>query len=331
MDMSSYAQRLSGPAPVRKHDAARHSGRSQSELSPADRPAAAADTLAQLRQTIHRSPVVQAQFALQRMLNARGPDVVQLAKLNLRNNGTISGVSKFPKRPSSNVSGSQGQHLTAYVSYEQMILSHVRDRTVPQAANALIDVLDRIAELPGGAYWYQQYGDTVEINKQLLKDAAKNDDAATVGDVIDNILSLRNKMPDTAIATAEQTWGHGEAKSAGNLEALEDILRTSGGTLPQQYDAKIESNAALQNMWRLLDYQPPTNASTAGYEKTKKRVLTHVKQMRLSFPQVFSWLSLIGAWLMPYIKTHRGDTGMPLSELDNTEIDDITKHVHGNL
>jgi hypothetical protein len=305
--------------------------------------APAATSLVPLRRALDHSPRVQAQFALQRMLNqganvAAGPlrqstrNVFQLARLNLRKaDGTISGVSDWPHRPSSNVSRGQGQHLTAYASYTDMILSHVRDRTVVQAAKALIDVLGWMQQLPGGDYWYGQYGDTVEINKQLLQQAAKDDDAGLVGGVIDNILSLRNKMPDTAIGTSEQTWGHGEAKTSGSLETLESILRQNGGALPTGYDDQTEAAAALFNMWRLLDYQPTSGASQQAFDKTKDRVLRHVMQMRLSYPQVFTWLSNRGSWLMPYIKAHRTDDKMPLSNLNNTEIEQITKYVHGGL
>ena len=200
---------------------------------------AAVQSLTQLRDALdRRTRPCKAQFALQRVLNRGGrgrPGILQLARLNVRRDGsnTISGVSAWPHRPASNVRGSQGQHLTAYVAFTDMILSRVRDRTVPEAANELIDLLDRMSELLGGDQWNRTYGATVEENKQLLRDAARNNNADTVGGVIDNILALRNVMPDTALATAEQTPGHGEAGTSGSLEVLETILRQADGVLPQ--------------------------------------------------------------------------------------------------
>ena len=294
----------------------------------AARPPAPPPKLAQMRHALNTSPRVRATAAIQRKLNG---DIAQLAKLNLRNNGTISGVSSWPHRPPSNVSGKQGQHLTAYVAFQDMILSHVRDRTPKQAANALIGLLGDMAKLPGGEYWLKQYGNIVDINVNLLTDAAKDNDDKMVGGVIDNILGLRNVMPDTALGTKEKTPGHGEAGTSGSLEVLETVLRQNGGNLPNTYDANDEANAALFNMWRLLDYQPSSGASEESFEKTKMRVLRHVMQMRLSYPQVFNWLTGRGAWLMPYLKNNRTDDGMPLSYLDNGEIDEITTYVHKNL
>lgn len=312
------------------------------DASVAHNPAATA--LGSLQRALDHSPRVQAQLTLQRMLNRRagaaaapvpqsGRPVAQLAKLNLRANGTISGVSQWPKRPSSNVSGKQGQHLTAYVAFTDMILSQVRDRTVPEAADALSDVLDSLQALPGGDTWYKTYKAYIDTAQQELTDAGANNDAKEVGRLINDILSLRNKMPDTAIATRERTWGHGESKTSGSLEVLENLLRQNGGTLPAQYDDDEEADAALANMWRLLDYQPKSGGSAAAMERTQNRVLRHVQQMRLSYPEVFSWLTARGAgsWLMPYIEDHRDDNGMPLTDLDDMEIDEVKDFVHQNL
>ena len=204
-------------------------------------------------------------------------------------------------------------------------------RRVAEAAEALIGVLDDMRELPGGEFWYGQYGASVETNKALLQQAANDDDAARVGSVINNILSLRNKMPDTAIATREQTWGHGKSRTSGSLEVLENILRQNAGALPDDYDEDTEADAALFNMWRLLDYQPTSNASDQAFQRTENRVLRHVMQMRLSYPSVFEWLTARGSWLMPYLEENRTDAGMPLSDLTDVEMDGVTEYVHDNL
>ena len=295
---------------------------------------AAVQSLAQLRAALDGSPRLQGQAVLQRALNAAapsGPGVLQLARLNVRRDGsnTISGVSAWPHRPASNVRGSQGQHLTAYVAFTDMILSRVRDRTVPEAANALIDLLDRMSELLGGEQWNRTYGATVEENKRLLRGAARDNNADVVGGVIDNILALRNVMPDTAIATAERTWGHGEAGTSGSLEVLESALRTDT-EWPQAWGTDNEvANQAMFNMWRLLDYQPPSNASETQFNKTKNRVYRHLVQMRLSYPSTFDWLSERGDRLLTYIKENRDEDGMPLTDLSDGEIDDITSFIMG--
>lgn len=331
MHVNIHAQRASeSQVPAIGHDAARpRTAVPPDALGASLNEGSAATSLAQLRRTLDRSPRVQTQLALQRALNGRG--VFQLARLNLRQNGTISGISNWPRRPTSNVSGSQGQHLTAYVSFTDMILSNVRDKTVAEAAEALIGVLDDMRELPGGEFWYGQYGASVETNKALLQQAANDDDAARVGSVINNILSLRNKMPDTAIATREQTWGHGESRTSGSLEVLENILRQNAGALPDDYDEDTEADAALFNMWRLLDYQPTSNASDQAFQRTENRVLRHIMQMRLSYPSVFEWLTARGSWLMPYLEENRTDAGMPLSDLTDVEMDGVIEYVHDNL
>jgi hypothetical protein len=281
-----------------------------------------------MQRALDASSHVQSQRALQRMLNARaGRPAIQLAKLNLRaKDKKISGV-KFRSRPTSNVTKGQGQHLTAFVAFQDMILSHVRDKTVAEAANALIEVLNTIQHLPGAENLHASIGGKFDINRELLARAAKSGNAAHVGTIIDNILSLRNKLPDTALSTAEKTPGHGEAKTSGILEVLETALRKGLPFRPSWGSAGQVADQALASMWRLLDYQPPGGAGEKSFAKTKQRVLRHVLQMELSYPATFAWLSARGSYLMPYLKANRRKTGMPLSRLADGEMDTLVDHV----
>jgi hypothetical protein len=298
--------------------------------------AARVRNLMAMQRMLDASPRMRSQRALQLALNRRaGEPVIQRARLNLRQNGTISGVSDFPSRPGSNVrrrgkkgGTQQGQHITAYVSFEDMILSHVRDRTVSEAANALIEACNAIERLPGAEYMHADIKSQIEDQRGFLTEAAQQDDAKTVGVVINNILKLRNMLPDTALGTAEKSLGHGEAKESGGLEVLETALRT-GGPFKQEWGNTDDAVAddALKKMWRLLDYHPPTGTSDAAFAKTKRRVLRHVLQMKLSYPATFAWLSNRGSALMPYLKANRRNAGMPLSQLTDNEIDRLRQYV----
>jgi len=188
--------------------------------------------------------------ALQRLALAGqgGPVHMQRARLNMRGNGTVSGVSVWPDRPSSNLRGHQGQHLTAYVAFQDAILSHVKDRTVPEAVAALIILLGDIRDLPGMTLRSADYlQGPIDANLGLLRDNADN--TAIVGEVIDNILSIRNKVPGTA--EHGTGGGHGEAGFSGTLETVETALRRDAW--PDAWDADVVENQCRYSMWRLLD------------------------------------------------------------------------------
>ena len=52
--------------------------------------------------------------------------------------------------------------------------------------------------------------------------------------------------------------------------------------------------------------------------------------MRLSYPSTFDWLSERGSRLLTYIKDNRTEAGMPLADLSDGEIDDITSYSWGD-
>lgn len=262
--------------------------------------------------------------------------VVQRARLNVRPNGTISGVSQFPRRPPSNLSR-QGQHLTAYVAFEDTILSHVRDRTPAQAAEQLILVANQFKELPFMAdinQWNRHVHESLDhIIEQLQTALARDpqDDAhlrVVVGNQIDELLAQRNRVPHTAINEPDTT-GHGESSNAGALETMETALRTARAGA---YGA-AEATQAVRQMWSLLDYDPPEPAAESNQlVMVEKRVLTHLKSMRLAYPHLFNWLTEQGSdyWLMRYLRSHRDDVNC-LNRLSGERLQDIENYVHERL
>jgi hypothetical protein len=264
--------------------------------------------------------------------------LVQRAKLNIRASsspqaGTISGVSGFPHRPPSNL-GSQGQHLTAYVAFVDTILSNVRDRTPVDAARQLIWVATEFKKLPAMAsvgQWNKHIHASLDLIVQRLDAAIKSGDpgvaAATVGAEIDQLLSERNRVPGTAIGEKD-TIGHGESKTAGALEVMETALRTkqAGG-----YGA-AEAEQAVQELWRLLDYDPPDPDDKVKLETVSKRVLTHLMSMRLAYPQVWQWLSSGPSkfWMIPYLRANR-KLVTALGRLTDPVLGEIQNQVHAAL
>ena len=244
-----------------------------------------------------------------------GPSApVQLAKLNVRgptsgSPGTISGISDWIHRPPSNLSV-QGQHLTAYVTFEQTMLSRVRDRTPRQAAAELRQVIAEFRLLPtmqNVNQWNRHIHASLDNIDSELSDATKmseTDAAKVVGAQIDQLLRERNRVPGTAISEPGTT-GHGEAMYAGSLETMETALRTKtafgyGNTQKAQ---------AVVNMWALLDYDPPDPTDEKKLEDIVRRVLTHLHSLRSAFPHVFQWLSAdSNFWLLPYLRAHRDIT-----------------------
>lgn len=262
--------------------------------------------------------------------------VVQRARLNVRPNGTISGVSSFPRRPPSNLSR-QGQHLTAYVAFEDTILSHVRDRTPAQAAEQLIWVASQFKELPFMAdvnQWNGHIHQSLDSIIEQLRTALARDPRddthlrVVVGNQIDDLLAQRNRVPHTAI-NEPGTFGHGESGNAGALETMETALRTARAN---SYGA-AEAAQAVQQMWALFDYDPPEPAAESNQlVMIGKRVLTHLKSMRLAYPHLFNWLTEQGSdyWLMRYLRSHRDDVNC-LNRLSGERLEDIENYAHQML
>lgn len=272
--------------------------------------------------------------------------VLQRTKLNIRDAsaktrpGTISGVSGFPNRPPTS-GGKQGQHLTAYVVFEDTILSHVRERTPEEAATQLAAVALEFRKLPS------MQTDT-ELNRrihvaldqiaQALTKAGKSGDPvlakATVEEMIGQLLAARNVMHGVTVSK-EGTTGHGEAKHAGGLETMESQIAKDPSVLGS-YGAS-EALGALAAMWRLLDYNPPEPADLkdAGQIAAMgKPVLTHVLSLRLAYPRVWEWLTGLGEkfHLLPWLQSQkRAGTVLPLPRLSDAAVAKVQEYVYANL
>ncbi|MDQ4145445.1 MAG: hypothetical protein M3198_17230 [Actinomycetota bacterium] len=203
-----------------------------------------------------------------------------------------------------------------------MILAHVKDRTVEEAASELIGVLETILELPGMKNKPHHLVNPIGVNIQLLTDYA--DDARIVGDVIDNILQIRNNVPGTA--ERGTGGGHGEAKHSGILETLESALRRD--EWPQVWDENIVEDQARYAMWRLLDYDPPMSEDM---EVISEKVLTHFLSLRMAYPNTFEWLTDRESYLFTYLQAHRGDAGMPLPRVSANQVEHLIGVVHAAL
>lgn len=270
---------------------------------------------------------MRVQVPFTKVLSTSPHSVVQRAKLNIRKkDNTISGVSNFPSRPSSNLRGSQGQHLTAYVVFEDTILSKVKDKTVPGAAAALIGYLEEIKTLPGMAlksadYLKPHIASTIDTLKE------HSDNAKVVGDQIDMILSIRNKVPGTA--QHGTGGGHGEAGHSGILETVETALRTKSWN--PEWDDETVANQCRASVWRLLDYDPPNPGSDEALETVINNVLTHFKSVISAYPKVEHWLGSNGYFFVTYLEEHRDAEGMPLQRLKKEQFDAVFEQVHGRL
>ena len=230
--------------------------------------------------------------------------------MDVRKDGTISGVSDWPKRPTSNLSGVQGQHLTAYVTFEHAILSHVKDVNVPQAAAALSELLSEILILPGMSILSRAYlNGPIKDNMKMLRMNADN--PVVVGEVIDNILTIRNKIPGTT--ARDKGGGHGEATSSGTLETLETALRRE--SWHNTWEEAIVVNQCCSLMWQLLDYNPTQPAYDNAVKVIGDKVLTHFLSLRMAYPKTFEWLTVREAYLFTYLEANRDGRKMPLKKL----------------
>lgn len=251
---------------------------------------------------------------------------IQFVKLNFRKDDTISGVSNFPSRPTSNIRGSQGQHLTAYVVFEDTILSHVKDQTLAGAAKELRKYLDDILDLPGMKIKSGEYLKAyIERARTTLKD--HDDDADLVGAVIDDILSIRNKVPGTAeVGTG---GGHGEAGHSGILEQLETALRNNNWKT--SWDEDVVSGQARASVWNLLDYDPANPSSVDEVDEIATRIVTHFKSIVSAYPNTDKWLNKREEYFTTYLEAHRDDVGMPLKKVKSKQLDAIFKKVGKEL
>ncbi|WP_322044092.1 DUF4157 domain-containing protein [Paraburkholderia sp. J67] len=260
----------------------------------------------------------------------RGHHTMQFARLNIRADGTISGVSNFPSRPPSNVRGTQGQHFTAYVVFEDTILAKVKDRAPGDAVIALKGYLDEILTLPGMQqsnvknltdaikYWSDQL-------EKLSKVKAIN--PKTIGDIIDYILCIRNMVPGTA--RRGKGGGHDEAGSSGRLELVETTLRR--GEWENTWVAATIADQCRALVWQLLDYQPADPTDDQEEAAIAKVIITHFKSIVSAYPNLDAWLNHRGAYYTSYLEAHRNNAGMPLLKVGQPQLTRIFELVGAGM
>jgi hypothetical protein len=277
------------------------------------------------------TPAHTAQVLPHRLATTPMTSVMQLARLNVRQkDGTISGVA-FGNRPPSNLS-KQGQHITAFVAFQDAVLSHVRDKTPAQAATALIGLMEMFKELPGMKSQPKHILEAMDKANTALEEAAKSDDVAKdVGEIIDTVLAIRNAIPLTAVSTHEG-GGHGEAKTSGALEVLETAIRT-GAKWKEEWGSESDVAAQAQySMWRLLDFDPSSPASDDSkrddkLEQMGRHVLGHFMSMRMAYPGTWYWLSTKKEYyLSTYLQKNRNVDGMPLQKLETADLEFVMKY-----
>ncbi|MBE8991329.1 DUF4157 domain-containing protein [Nostoc sp. LEGE 12450] len=277
---------------------------------------------------VQRSPLSPQQPAIETPSPSEGDRVIQRAKLNIRKDGTgtISGVSEFSSRSTSNIRGSQGQHLTAYVVFEDMISNRVTDRTVGEAAAELVKVLEEISELPGMKLKSAEY---LKLPLMTNIDLLKSDDitALDIGIVIDNILSIRNKVPGTA--ERGTGGGHGEANHSGIMQEVEKALRTD--KWKESWDEDIVSNQVCYGVWRLLDYNPTNPTSQEDRITIANKIVTHYKSIMSAYPLTDKWLNEREDYFQTYLEGHRDDVEMPLKQVDSSNLEQVFNLVASGL
>lgn len=228
---------------------------------------------------------------------------VQMANVNVNKKGVITSVTKFRSRPASNVRGSQGDHTTAYTTFESMINSHTRGKTPEEACKALIKLLGDFHLLPGMATKTAEDYNLPNAIKKAQKELAESDaDPKVMGAIIDDILEIRNYVPLTSMRVGKSSGGHGESKFAGELDTLEDKFRT--GADLSSYSEDGLGHQAVTNMWQLFDYDPNKSEDD---DKIVAVLVQHLTSMYLAYPEVYAWCTAKGYWLVPWMVKNVGD------------------------
>lgn len=237
--------------------------------------------------------------------------------------GTISSI-KFGSRPTSNCS-KQGQHISSYAIFQDMIRSHALDKSLDQAAIALRDdVLPEITDMHTSRHYQRQLDALAPRLTAISSPSAQGNPRKTANEleaVIYDILSARNKVPGTAAAT-KNTGGHGEASSLAGLRVKEDALRRNGGPPHDWNEDKVALEAGFE-IWKLMDVNPVGRNT----ESLIKALKMHINQMALSYPQLFHWLSSQQRWrLVPLLLNHDKHLplGMMAKEKRMTIVDQLT-------
>ena len=152
-------------------------------------------------------------------------------------------------------------------------------------------------------------------------------DSDKTGAVIDDILSIRNKVPGTA--ERGTGGGQGESKYSGSLETVESALRTDSWN--KSWDEDTVSEQCRYYVWRLLDYAPAEPESDEDRAVIATKIITHYKSIMSAYPKVERWLNGREDYFSTYLEAHRDDAGMPLKGITPKELTKILKLVQDGL
>lgn len=254
------------------------------------------------------------------LVDNRQAGVVQLARVNIRKSDqTITGVSAFPSRPSSNARGGQGHHRTAYVVFEDTIVSKVRGRTLAEAAASLQGYLEEILLLPGMKSAAYLEAPLKECWKAL-------NDPKNVNAVIDEILAIRNQVP--GVAEKGKGAPNDEAGSSLILRTVDHALQDDAWN--NRWDPKVVSMQCREAVWKLFAYDPPHADNDKKVQKIANHVTTFIRSIISAYPHVEAWLYGRGDTFQAYLENHRYTHGFPLQRLTKGELTAVFNVVNKN-
>ena len=236
-------------------------------------PATAPALLLQLQCTAGNRAVAATFSAPPAPRLARRPE----ARVSHDDAGAITRVDfkEMSRPPGSLAGGEQGQHITAYGTFEAMILNHLVGKTLAAAKHSLNLLLDAFATLPEGqdalvGEWKRR----TDLARTVVDEVI---DFRDLGKAIYLVISARQMVPESA--RHAKGGGKGEAGALGHLQMVEKYLRD--GALDRVPDTEIDPVA--YDMWRLLD--PPT--ARADPDRVTAIMAQHIASLRLSYPRTF--------------------------------------------
>ncbi|KAF2082360.1 hypothetical protein [Flavobacterium sharifuzzamanii] len=206
-------------------------------------------------------------------------DPIQKQTISIKvESNVITNVKISKSRPGTNLPGGhQGEHTTAFTTFNHMAINNVKGKTLEQARDNLVLTLESMKDFPG--YEYAPKYLTTAMKNTL--DAAENMDPPTRSD-IENLMTwtiqIRNSIPLTA-NSKKTTGGHGESMHGGGMQTIEQAVRTK--KITKKSDVKGD---LMVNVWGLYDFNALIPDSA---EKWAKLLVQHMLSMVASYPHIF--------------------------------------------
>ncbi|WP_340063705.1 hypothetical protein [Ascidiimonas aurantiaca] len=217
-------------------------------------------------------------------------------KENSKGRITATGDGKRPAGPLSG--GSQGDHTTAYVTFEHQLINAVYGVTPAQAWQGLVVTHNTIRSLPGYAQtakWLTSQSDQRHTNMSAVD--PKTVTAQDIQDYANFILEVRNRLKLTALETkGGSTGGHNEATNAGGLQKEEQNIRN--GKAPSYTKDDI-----MLSMMRTLDHE--RIKKNAVDSTTKGDIVSqHITSILDTYWQVAAAYKITSANLLTYYNSY---------------------------